>query len=116
MTKIMYSSLIMVTIIMITFILTTMISKKSKMSREKNTPFECGFSPMSSARKPFSTHFFMVAMLFLVFDIEISIMLPMFSTKLNNMQEWFISSMLVMIILIAGLMHEWKNDMLEWSN
>nr|YP_010235801.1 NADH dehydrogenase subunit 3 [Bambusicaliscelis fanjingensis]QTD82419.1 NADH dehydrogenase subunit 3 [Bambusicaliscelis fanjingensis] len=113
--KILYTSIILMTMVTITFLMTMMISKKSKMSREKNSPFECGFSSMSSARKPFSTHFFLIAMLFLVFDIEISIMLPMFSIKMSNMMEWFISSLMITTILILGLMHEWKNGMLEWS-
>nr|YP_010235814.1 NADH dehydrogenase subunit 3 [Youtuus strigatus]QTD82432.1 NADH dehydrogenase subunit 3 [Youtuus strigatus] len=113
--KIMMSSLIMVIIIIITFMITTMMSKKSKMSREKNTPFECGFSSMSSARKSFSTHFFLIATLFLIFDIEISIILPMYSTKMTILKEWMLSSTMILMILIFGLMHEWKNGMLEWS-
>nr|YP_010235788.1 NADH dehydrogenase subunit 3 [Bambusicaliscelis flavus]QTD82406.1 NADH dehydrogenase subunit 3 [Bambusicaliscelis flavus] len=113
--KIFYTSITLMMMIFIVFLLTTMISKKSKMSREKNSPFECGFSAMSSARKPFSTHFFLIAILFLVFDIEISIMLPMFSIKMSNLTEWFISSSTIIFILIMGLMHEWKNGMLEWS-
>nr|YP_010274437.1 NADH dehydrogenase subunit 3 [Ricania simulans]UJT96881.1 NADH dehydrogenase subunit 3 [Ricania simulans] len=113
--KIILTALIMVSIITITFLLTMMISKKSMMSREKNSPFECGFSCMSSARKPFSSHFFMIGMLFLIFDIEISIMLPMTSTSLVNMQEWMMSSITTMMILICGLINEWKTGMLEWS-
>nr|UDL72103.1 NADH dehydrogenase subunit 3 [Peltonotellus sp.] len=113
--KITFTSLILVIIITLIFLLTTMLSKKSKMSREKNSPFECGFSSMSSARKPFSTHFFLIGILFLVFDIEISIMLPMFSTKMTNMMEWYISSIIILMILMTGLLQEWKNGMLEWS-
>nr|YP_010381663.1 NADH dehydrogenase subunit 3 [Cylindratus longicephalus]UDL72038.1 NADH dehydrogenase subunit 3 [Cylindratus longicephalus] len=115
MTKIMMTLMILMMTISTIFMLTMMISKKSKLSREKNSPFECGFSAMSSARKPFSTHFFLIAMLFLVFDIEISILLPMYSIKMSNLTEWFSSSLTIMIILMLGLIHEWKNGMLEWS-
>nr|YP_010274424.1 NADH dehydrogenase subunit 3 [Pochazia confusa]UJT96868.1 NADH dehydrogenase subunit 3 [Pochazia confusa] len=113
--KISMTSLIMVTIILMILTLTILISKKSNMSREKNSPFECGFSCMSSARSPFSLHFFMIGILFLIFDIEISIILPMTNTSMTNMQEWLMSSMITMTILILGLMNEWKNGMLEWS-
>nr|QUL61656.1 NADH dehydrogenase subunit 3 [Orthopagus splendens] len=96
-------------------LLTMMISKKKNMSREKNSPFECGFSNMSSPRKYFSTHFFLIATIFLIFDMEMSIILPMFSTKMIKINEWFYSSLLTMMILMLGLMHEWKNGMLEWT-
>nr|UVV36468.1 NADH dehydrogenase subunit 3 [Tettigometridae sp.] len=98
------------------FFLTTLMSKKSKMSREKTSAFECGFSPLSSPRKPFSTQFFLMGVLFLIFDSEISIILPMSTTKNIVMSEWFISSTFTMIFLILGLMNEWKNGILEWSN
>uniref|UniRef100_A0AAU8BSN6 NADH-ubiquinone oxidoreductase chain 3 n=1 Tax=Tenguna medogensis TaxID=3229002 RepID=A0AAU8BSN6_9HEMI len=109
-----FMSIMMVTLMVM--MLTTTISKKKKMSREKNSPFECGFSKLSSPRKSFSTHFFLIATIFLIFDIEISIILPMFSTKMNKMNEWLLSGTIIMLILMIGLMHEWKNGMLEWSN
>nr|QWS05438.1 NADH dehydrogenase subunit 3 [Cerynia lineola] len=113
--KVLMTSLSMMMIINMMFVVTMMMSKKKKMSREKNTPFECGFSNLSSARMPFSIHFFLVATLFLIFDIEISIIMPMFNTKMTNMKEWMTSSMITIAILMLGLMHEWNNNMLEWS-
>nr|YP_011014803.1 NADH dehydrogenase subunit 3 [Eusudasina nantouensis]WQB38484.1 NADH dehydrogenase subunit 3 [Eusudasina nantouensis] len=113
--KIMATTLIMVTMINITLFITMMMSKKKKMNREKNSPFECGFSPMSSPRKPFSIQFFLMATIFLIFDIEISIILPMSTTKMINLEEWMISSTITMIILMLGLMLEWKMNMLEWT-
>nr|YP_011014855.1 NADH dehydrogenase subunit 3 [Gergithus yunnanensis]WQB38536.1 NADH dehydrogenase subunit 3 [Gergithus yunnanensis] len=113
--KIIVSTLMMVTIINIFLLLTMAISKKTKMSREKNSPFECGFSPMSSTRKPFSIQFFLMATMFLIFDIEISVILPMTSTKMTNMMEWITTSSMTITILMMGLMHEWKSNMLEWT-
>nr|ACI95018.1 NADH dehydrogenase subunit 3 [Sivaloka damnosus] len=114
--KITMMTLNLVIILNLVFYMTMMISKKEKSSREKTSPFECGFSPMSSARKPFSIHFFLIGILFLIFDIEISIILPMASTKMTNMTEWMISSSIIILILIMGLIQEWKNGMLEWTN
>nr|YP_010381624.1 NADH dehydrogenase subunit 3 [Symplanella brevicephala]UDL71999.1 NADH dehydrogenase subunit 3 [Symplanella brevicephala] len=113
--KILFSFLTIMMITNLLFWMTTLISKKSKMSREKNTPFECGFNSLSSPRKSFSTHFFLIATIFLIFDVEISIILPMYNTKMSILKEWMFTSIIIIKILILGLIHEWKNGMLEWS-
>nr|YP_009472914.1 NADH dehydrogenase subunit 3 [Nabicula flavomarginata]AST10132.1 NADH dehydrogenase subunit 3 [Nabicula flavomarginata] len=94
----------------------TIISKKSIMDREKMSPFECGFDPKSSSRMPFSIQFFLIAMLFLIFDIEIVIILPMVITlKYSVIYMWMSTVIVFMIILIVGLYHEWNNGVLEWA-
>nr|QZI85970.1 NADH dehydrogenase subunit 3 [Rhynocoris fuscipes] len=95
----------------------TVISKKSIIDREKMSPFECGFDPKSSSRMPFSIQFFLLAVLFLIFDIEIVIILPMIIVlKSSIMMIWFTTVSLFIIILLFGLFHEWKNGVLEWAN
>nr|QEP09181.1 NADH dehydrogenase subunit 3 [Aphaena discolor nigrotibiata] len=113
--KIAMTMMTLIIIMTMVMSITMMISKKTKKSREKNSPFECGFSKLSSSRKSFSTHFFLIATIFLIFDIEISIIMPMFSTKMMEMNEWMTSSTATIMILMLGLMHEWKAGMLEWS-
>nr|YP_009917425.1 NADH dehydrogenase subunit 3 [Nabis ferus]QLF99792.1 NADH dehydrogenase subunit 3 [Nabis ferus] len=94
----------------------SIISKKSIMDREKMSPFECGFDPKSSSRMPFSLQFFLIAVLFLIFDIEIVIILPMVITlKYTMISTWMTTIMVFMIILIMGLYHEWNNGVLEWA-
>nr|YP_010222491.1 NADH dehydrogenase subunit 3 [Aethus nigritus]UCC45902.1 NADH dehydrogenase subunit 3 [Aethus nigritus] len=95
----------------------TIISMASIMDKEKMSPFECGFNPMSSPRMPFSIQFFLIAVLFLIFDIEIVIILPIILTlKLSLTYTWIITTMLFLIILMLGLYYEWMNGMLEWAN
>nr|YP_010270167.1 NADH dehydrogenase subunit 3 [Potamometra zhengi]UJY96893.1 NADH dehydrogenase subunit 3 [Potamometra zhengi]UJY96906.1 NADH dehydrogenase subunit 3 [Potamometra zhengi]UJY96919.1 NADH dehydrogenase subunit 3 [Potamometra zhengi] len=102
---------------MMIMMLCAIISKKSKNNREKMTPFECGFDPKSSARMPFSMQFFMIAIIFLIFDVEIIIILPTIKiTQMSSMTLWFMSTSTFIIILIIGLYHEWNNGILEWSN
>nr|WOW98950.1 NADH dehydrogenase subunit 3 [Borysthenes sp. 1 WQW-2023a] len=103
-------------ILMLFTVLTTTISKKTSMDREKSSPFECGFSPISKARMPFSIHFFTIAMIFLVFDVETALIMPItISSKLSTLKEWAYSSMMILTPVMYGLYHEWKNNMLEWA-
>nr|YP_010596102.1 NADH dehydrogenase subunit 3 [Ectomocoris horridus]WAJ48434.1 NADH dehydrogenase subunit 3 [Ectomocoris horridus] len=94
----------------------TTIASKSTLDREKMSPFECGFDPKSSSRMPFSIQFFLIAVLFLIFDIEIVIILPMIITlKSSSMTTWMITITWFILILIMGLYHEWNNSVLEWA-
>nr|YP_009445570.1 NADH dehydrogenase subunit 3 [Picromerus griseus]ATV99247.1 NADH dehydrogenase subunit 3 [Picromerus griseus] len=110
-------SLVMTVIITIMMMMAcTLISKTSKSDREKMSPFECGFDPKSSARTPFSIQFFLIAVLFLIFDIEIAIIIPIIITmKWSLTSTWMSTISMFIIILIGGLYHEWNNGVLEWA-
>nr|YP_009351592.1 NADH dehydrogenase subunit 3 [Microcerotermes progrediens]AQP30042.1 NADH dehydrogenase subunit 3 [Microcerotermes progrediens] len=98
-------------------VLTTLISKKINEDREKSSPFECGFDPKNSARLPFSSRFFLIAVIFMIFDVEIALLLPMPITMMtSNIKSWMIISTVFLLILIIGLYHEWNQGSLEWSN
>nr|YP_009685241.1 NADH dehydrogenase subunit 3 [Corythucha marmorata]QDM37010.1 NADH dehydrogenase subunit 3 [Corythucha marmorata] len=111
----MASMTLTLSIIMITLYL--IINKKMNMERNKMTPFECGFDPKASSRLPFSTQFFLIGILFLIFDVEMVMILPMIiSLKTSNMLTWILASYTIIMILIMGLYYEWKNGVIEWMN
>nr|YP_009740556.1 NADH dehydrogenase subunit 3 [Paratonkinacris vittifemoralis]QID03518.1 NADH dehydrogenase subunit 3 [Paratonkinacris vittifemoralis] len=102
---------------MIVMILATMLSKKLINDREKSSPFECGFDPKSSARMPFSLQFFLIAVIFLIFDVEIALILPIvIILKTSNIMIWTMSTMFFILILLMGLYHEWNQGALQWAN
>nr|YP_010439610.1 NADH dehydrogenase subunit 3 [Bastilla crameri]UTC33500.1 NADH dehydrogenase subunit 3 [Bastilla crameri] len=97
--------------------LSIILSKKSFSDREKSSPFECGFDPKSSARIPFSLHFFLITVIFLIFDVEIALIFPIIPLfKMVNFFLWTKISFFFLIILILGLYHEWNQNMLNWTN
>nr|YP_010596841.1 NADH dehydrogenase subunit 3 [Cycetogamasus diviortus]WAK85127.1 NADH dehydrogenase subunit 3 [Cycetogamasus diviortus] len=90
------------------------LSKKSFSDKEKTTPFECGFDPYLMTRSPFSLRFFKIAIIFLIFDIEIVLILPLPLINSSNNSLYMISSICVIIIILAGLLYEWQQGSLDW--
>uniref|UniRef100_A0AAU7VBJ8 NADH-ubiquinone oxidoreductase chain 3 n=1 Tax=Stenopsocus maximalis TaxID=3074943 RepID=A0AAU7VBJ8_9NEOP len=97
-------------------LLCLMISKKSLFDREKGSAFECGFDQKSSSRLPFSMQFFLITIIFLIFDVEIALLLPAVTIySLMGMNTWLMLNVLFIMILLIGVIHEWAQGMLEWS-
>nr|BCO16601.1 NADH dehydrogenase subunit 3 [Goniurosaurus splendens] len=83
---------------------------------EKLSPYECGFDPQGTARLPFSLRFFLVAILFLLFDLEIALLLPTpWAMNSSNPKMMHHLTTLIIIILTLGLLHEWLQGGLEWA-
>nr|UPX88674.1 NADH dehydrogenase subunit 3 [Leuctra fusca] len=108
---------ILIAISTIVMILASILSKKSIIDREKSSPFECGFDPKSSSRLPFSLRFFLIAVIFLIFDVEIALLLPMvIILPFSNLMHWMLISVYFILILLIGLYHEWNQGALDWAN
>nr|AME17802.1 NADH dehydrogenase subunit 3 [Pungitius laevis]AME17828.1 NADH dehydrogenase subunit 3 [Pungitius pungitius] len=83
---------------------------------EKLSPYECGFDPLGSARLPFSLRFFLVAILFLLFDLEIALLLPLpWGDQLATPLLTFLWATAVLTLLTLGLIYEWMQGGLEWA-
>ncbi|YP_002323936.1 NADH dehydrogenase subunit 3 (mitochondrion) [Acyrthosiphon pisum] len=110
------SMLMMIIILMILFLIMILINMKMKFNYNKSAPFECGFDPFNKSRIPFSLNFYLIAIIFLIFDIEISIILPMIMNfKISNMFYFNIMFMIFFIFMITTIFYEWKFGSLNWK-
>nr|YP_009112246.1 NADH dehydrogenase subunit 3 [Takifugu flavidus x Takifugu rubripes]AIY61218.1 NADH dehydrogenase subunit 3 [Takifugu flavidus x Takifugu rubripes] len=83
---------------------------------QKLSPYECGFDPLGSARLPFSLRFFLVAILFLLFDLEIALLLPLpWGDQLPSPTLTLMWTSALLILLTIGLAYEWLQGGLEWA-
>ncbi|MGA8005074.1 MAG: NADH-quinone oxidoreductase subunit A [Burkholderiales bacterium] len=82
---------------------------------EKNSPYECGFEAFEDARMKFDVRYYLVAILFILFDLEIAFLFP-WAVVLNQIGLFgFLSMMLFLGILVVGFIYEWMKGALEWE-
>ena len=99
-------------IIAVTF---SFILSPKKPSNEKLSPYECGFEPFDEARSKFDIRFYLVALLFIIFDLEVAFLFT-WAISLKNIGFFgYISMMLFLLILTIGFIYEWKKGALEWE-
>nr|YP_002519645.1 NADH dehydrogenase subunit 3 [Canthidermis maculata]BAH10220.1 NADH dehydrogenase subunit 3 [Canthidermis maculata] len=110
------------TIILLTILLSSILAIVSfwlpqmTPDHEKLSPYECGFDPLGSARLPFSLRFFLVAILFLLFDLEIALLLPLpWGNQLDSPLLTFTWASTILLLLTLGLIYEWVQGGLEWA-
>ena len=89
--------------------------KKNIFIIEKISQFECGFSPKFNARLPFTLRFFLIAIIFIIFDVELVLIFP-FLIKIFSINIFYILLLIsiFLLILILGLFHEWNQGSLDW--
>jgi NADH-quinone oxidoreductase subunit A len=88
---------------------------KHKRTREKDMPYECGIRPTGDAREPFSVQFYMVALVFILFDIEAIFLYPWALVYRELKVFGFVEMVLYIIILLAGYIYLWKKGALDWN-
>ncbi len=85
-------------------------------SEAKNSPFECGFPEFEDARSKFDVRFYLVALLFLIFDLEVAFLFPWgIQLKSGIGTIPFVAMMIFLVVLFIGLIYEWKKGALEWE-
>jgi NADH-quinone oxidoreductase subunit A len=95
-------------------VLSTVLSR-TNATPVKLMPYECGMDPIGSARRRFSVRFFVMGMLFIVFDIELIFLFP-WATIYDKLRMFgFIEMLVFVLVLLAGLIYVWKKGALEWE-
>lgn len=88
---------------------------KQNPDSEKLSAYECGFEPFSDARSKFDVRFYLVAILFIIFDLEVAFLFP-WAVVLGDIGMFGFWSMMVFLgILTIGFLYEWKKGALEWE-
>jgi len=91
------------------------IITRQRPYREKNAPYECGFDAFEDARMPYDVRFYLVAILFIIFDLETAFMFP-WAVVFKQLQGIGIGSMAIFLsILVVGFVYEWRKGALEWA-
>nr|AMR36551.1 NADH dehydrogenase subunit 3 [Eremias grammica] len=107
----MISSFLSILLMLISFWLPQLLPDTEKLS-----PYECGFDPLGSARLPFSIRFFLVAILFLLFDLEIALLLPTpWAINLPYPSTTISWTFVIIALLTIGLIYEWTQGGLDWA-
>jgi len=88
---------------------------KQKDDLEKLTAYECGFNPYDDARKVFDVKFYLVAILFIIFDLEAVFVFPWVLTLDSNFSLGFWTMIEFLVELIIGFVYIWCSDALEWA-
>ena len=91
------------------------ILAKVKGDKEKLSPYECGFEAFDNARVPFDVRFYLVSILFIIFDLEIAFLFPWAIVLRELSLIGFFSMMSFLAVLTIGFIYEWKKGALEWK-
>jgi len=96
-------------------LMASFVVARQRPDTEKLSPYECGFEPFEDARGRFDVRFYLVAILFIIFDLEVAFLFP-WAVSLGNIGMFgFWSMMFFLAILTIGFIYEWKKGALEWE-
>ena len=97
------------------FVIGSVLIGRSEPDIEKLTAYECGFDAFNDSRKPFDVRFYLVAILFIIFDLEIAFLFP-WAVALNEIGLMGFWSMMVFLgVLTIGFIYEWRKGAMEWE-
>jgi len=95
-------------------VVSTLIGRHRR-SAAKDSPYECGVLPTGDAREPMSVHFYMVGLIFILFDIEAIFLYPWALVYHDLRVFGFVEMLLYIVILLAGYLFLWKKGALDWN-
>ena len=97
------------------FIGAAVLIARQNPDQEKTSTYECGFETIDSTRRRFDVRFYLVAILFIIFDLEVAFLFP-WAVALGDIGLYgFFSMVLFLVILTVGFIYEWRKGALEWE-
>ena len=96
-------------------VLASFLAARQLPNPEKLSPYECGFAPFEDARTKFDVRYYLVAILFITFDLEVAFLFPWAVTLGSIGLFGFWSMMVFLAVLTVGFIYEWKKGALEWE-
>jgi NADH-quinone oxidoreductase subunit A len=99
----------------VSFVVINFILAPQNPDPEKLSAYECGFEPFEDSRMEFDVRFYLVAILFIIFDLEIAFLFPWAISLGNIGLLGFCSMMIFLFILTVGFIYEWKKGALDWE-
>ena len=97
------------------FIILGKLLGPSRPDAEKNSPYECGFEAFEDSRMKFDVRYYLVAILFIIFDLEIAFLFP-WAIVLDQVGTFGLVAMAIFLsVLVVGFIYEWKKGALEWE-
>ena len=101
--------------IAVAMVAASFVLARQRPDSEKLSPYECGFEPFEDARIRFDVRYYLVAILFILFDLEIAFLFP-WATAINDIgTAGFAAMMIFLAILVVGFIYEWMKGALEWE-
>ena len=97
------------------FVVVNFILSPKKPDPEKLSAYECGFEPFEDSRMEFDVRFYLVAILFIIFDLEVAFLFPWAITLGKIGVFGYVSMMIFLTVLTVGFVYEWKKGALEWD-
>jgi NADH-quinone oxidoreductase subunit A len=99
----------------VVMIVASLLAARQRPDAEKLSAYECGFEPFDDARRRFDVRYYLVAILFIIFDLEVAFLFP-WATALGDIGLFGFWSMVVFLgVLTVGFVYEWKKGALEWE-
>lgn len=96
-------------------VIASLIVAQQNPDKEKNSAYECGFEPFGDARSKFDVRFYLVSILFIIFDLEVAFLFPWAITLGDIGVYGFWSMMVFLIVLTVGFIYEWRKGALDWE-
>jgi len=93
----------------------SLLAARQKPYAEKLSAYECGFEPFDDARRKFDVRFYLVAILFIIFDLEVAFLFPWAITLGDIGMFGFFSMLIFLAVLTVGFIYEWSKGALEWE-